>query len=52
MTEIPAPDTHDDGNDERAELLEDIRVAEEEIARGEGIPHDVAQEMVMARLRR
>jgi len=37
---------------ERAELLEDIRVADEQIARGEGIPHEVAREQVMARLRR
>ena len=37
---------------ERAEVLEDIRVAEEQIARGEGVEHDRARELVLARLRR
>jgi prevent-host-death family protein len=37
---------------ERAEVLEDIRVAEEQIARGEGVEHDQAREQVLARLRR
>jgi antitoxin YefM len=37
---------------ERAEVLEDIRVAEEQIARGEGVEHDAAKEMILARLRR
>ncbi|HEX8692839.1 MAG TPA: type II toxin-antitoxin system Phd/YefM family antitoxin [Longimicrobium sp.] len=37
---------------ERAELLEDVRVAEEQIARGEGIEHDEARQRVLARLRR
>jgi len=37
---------------ERAEVLEDIRVAEEQIARGEGIEHEEARRQVMARLRR
>jgi antitoxin YefM len=37
---------------ERAEVLEDIRVAEEQIARGEGVDHETAREMVLARLRR
>lgn len=36
---------------ERAEVLEDIRVAEEQIARGEGIEHDEAKQQVLARLR-
>lgn len=37
---------------ERAEVLEDIRVAEEQIARGEGVEHYEARERVLARLRR
>ena len=37
---------------ERAEVLDDIRVAEEQVARGEGIEHDDAQRQVLARLRR
>jgi antitoxin YefM len=37
---------------ERAEVLEDIRVAEEQIARGEGVEHEAARELVLARLRR
>lgn len=37
---------------ERAEVLEDIRVAEEQIARGEGIEHEDAKQQVLARLRR
>ena len=37
---------------ERAEVLEDIRVAEEQIARGEGVPHDEALRVVLSRLRR
>jgi prevent-host-death family protein len=37
---------------ERAEVLEDIRIAEEQIARGEGVEHDRARELVLARLRR
>ena len=37
---------------ERTEVLEDIRVAEEQIARGEGIEHDEAKRQVLARLRR
>jgi prevent-host-death family protein len=37
---------------ERAAVLEDIRIAEEQIARGEGLEHDQAREMVLARLRR
>lgn len=37
---------------ERVEVLDDIRVAEEQIARGEGIEHDQAREQVLARLRR
>jgi antitoxin YefM len=37
---------------ERAEVLEDVRVAEEQIARGEGIEHEEAKRQVLARLRR
>jgi antitoxin YefM len=37
---------------ERTEVLEDIQVAEEQIARGEGVEHERAREMVLARLRR
>ncbi|HYW11348.1 MAG TPA: type II toxin-antitoxin system Phd/YefM family antitoxin [Longimicrobium sp.] len=37
---------------ERAEVLEDIRVAEEQIARGEGIEHDAAEQQILARIRR
>lgn len=37
---------------ERAEVLEDIRIAEEQIARGEGMEHDAAEQEVLARLRR
>ena len=37
---------------ERAEVLEDIRIAEEQIARGEGIEHDEAKRQVLARLAR
>ena len=37
---------------ERAEVLEDVRIAEEQIARGEGVDHDTARELVLARLRR
>lgn len=37
---------------ERAEVLEDIRVAEAQFARGEGIDHDEAKRQVLARLRR
>jgi antitoxin YefM len=37
---------------ERAEVLEDIRVAEEQIARGEGIEHEEAKQQLLARFRR
>lgn len=37
---------------ERAEVLEDIRTAEEQIARGEGVEHPVAQSQVESRLAR
>jgi antitoxin YefM len=37
---------------ERVEVLEDIRLAEEQIARGEGIDHDAAEHEILARLRR
>jgi prevent-host-death family protein len=37
---------------ERAEVLDDIRVAEEQFARGEAVEHDEAKRQVLARLRR
>jgi len=37
---------------ERAELLEDIRVAEEEIKAGKGIPHSKIKEELLSRLKR
>jgi prevent-host-death family protein len=37
---------------ERAEVLEDIRVAEEQIARGEGIEHKVVEQQLLARFKR
>ena len=37
---------------ERAELLEDISVAEAEIAAGEGVEHEQAKQQVLSRLRR
>lgn len=37
---------------ERAELLEDIQIAEEQLARGEGVEHEAAKQQVLARLRR
>lgn len=37
---------------ERTEVLEDIRIAEEQIARGEGMEHDAAEQEILARLRR
>jgi len=37
---------------ERAEVLDDIRVAEEQVARGEALEHDDAKRQVLARLRR
>jgi hypothetical protein len=37
---------------ERVELLEDIRVAEEEIKAGKGIPHSKIKEELMARFKR
>jgi antitoxin YefM len=37
---------------ERVALLEDIRLAEEQVARGEGVEHDEALELVLARMRR
>ena len=37
---------------ERAEVLEDIRVAEEQIARGEGIEHDEVERRLLARFKR
>lgn len=37
---------------ERAELLEDIRTAEAQLGRGEGISHETAEQQVLSRLRR
>lgn len=37
---------------ERAEVLEDIRTAEEQVARGEGVDHDAALERVLAHIAR
>ena len=37
---------------ERAEVLEDIRVAEEQIAHGEGIEHDEVERRLLARFKR
>jgi antitoxin YefM len=37
---------------ERAELLEDITAAEEQIAAGEGIKHEDAKQQILSRLRR
>lgn len=37
---------------ERAELLEDIRVAEEEIKAGKGIPHSKIKEVLLADFKR
>jgi hypothetical protein len=37
---------------EAAEVLNEIRVAEEQISRGEGIEHDEARRQVLARLRK
>jgi antitoxin YefM len=37
---------------ERAEVLDDIRVAEEQVARGETVEHDEAKRQVLARLGR
>lgn len=37
---------------ERAEVLEDIRLAEQQVARGEAVEHDEARRQVLARLRR
>jgi antitoxin YefM len=37
---------------ERAEVLEDVRIAEEQVARGEGLDHEAAEQEILARLRR
>jgi antitoxin YefM len=37
---------------ERVEVLEDIRVAEEQVARGEGIAHEDVKRQALARFRR
>jgi hypothetical protein len=50
----PIPDlpAHTAGFDEHAAVLGDIRVAEDQIARGEGVEHDLAKQQVLGRLRR
>jgi len=48
----PTDDTASAESIERAELLEDIRVAEEQSAQGEAIDHNLAREMLLARFRR
>jgi hypothetical protein len=40
----------DDGMPERFGILDDIRIAEEQIARGEGVEHDAARAEVLSRL--
>lgn len=35
---------------DRAELAEDIRIAETQLGRGEGVPHDVAKEQILSLL--
>jgi len=37
---------------ERAEVLSEVRVAEKQIASGDGIEHDEAKRQVLARLRK
>ena len=37
---------------ERAELLEDVRIAEQEVAAGRGLSHTKAKAAILARLRR
>jgi hypothetical protein len=53
--ELEMPDEHPpcvvDGDAETVSLLNDIRVGEEQIARGEGMEHDDALALVRARLR-
>lgn len=41
----------DSASAEDLAILRDIRVAEEQIARGEGMEHDAAREQVLSRLR-
>ncbi|HEX6373173.1 MAG TPA: hypothetical protein VF006_29890 [Longimicrobium sp.] len=40
----------DDAIPERSGVLEDVRIAEEQVARGEGVEHDVARAQVLSRL--
>jgi antitoxin YefM len=37
---------------DRAELAEDVRAAEAQLARGEGVPHETAKQQIRSRLRR
>lgn len=37
---------------QRMEVLEDIRLAEDQLAEGHGVPHDTALTQVLARVRR
>jgi hypothetical protein len=46
------PGSETNPSDERALVLEDVRIAEEQIARGEGVAHDEAKRRVLTRLRR
>jgi hypothetical protein len=48
----PTIDAATAGSIERAALLEDIRVAEDQAARGEAVDHDIAREVLLARFRR
>lgn len=42
----------DDGMPERSAGLADVRVAEEQIARGDGVEHDAARAQVLSRVAR
>jgi PHD/YefM family antitoxin component YafN of YafNO toxin-antitoxin module len=37
---------------QKMELLEDIRLAEDQLAQGRGVSHDVARRQVLAKVRR
>jgi antitoxin YefM len=37
---------------DRAELADDIRTAEAQLDRGEGVPHDTAREQILSLLRK
>ena len=40
----------ENGRREREALLEDIRLAEEALAAGKGIPHEIARQQLLERL--